>query len=315
MVVDEQASGAVRVRRVRAVPTRGEGDREPEVGDDLLRQQADQVRVAAEPGIHPREGLGRDGGAAQHIEPFEHLDVEARLRQIGGGSEAVVAPTDDDDVAAFGHRMLLLECGALPPLGQPTCGWRAGLEPPGEGCDLLLSCDGGPMAATVSLRELTRDDARELATWQTDPTFATIAGWRPTSTIAEGEGWWRESISNPDPLLTRLGAVEAGGLVGYVDLYGEGPEERELGYLVGPSLRWGRGLGTAAAGAGIIFGFDMLGVRRLWAEAVVANVASVRVLQKLGFTPIGHGQPETFLGAASHFEQFELLRADRPIAH
>ncbi|TFC17941.1 N-acetyltransferase [Cryobacterium algoritolerans] len=41
--------------------------------------------------------------------------------------------------------------------------------------------------------------------------------------------------------------------------------ERELGYLIAPSTSWGRGLGTAAARAGVEFGFDGLGVHR-WSQ-------------------------------------------------
>ncbi len=128
VVVDEQAAGSVRVRRVRAVAARGERDREPEIVDDLLRQQADQVRVAAEPGIHPRERLRRDRGPAQHVEPLEHLDVEARLREVGGRGEAVVAAADDDDVAPFGHGMLLLECGGRRRLESAYVGGAARRE-------------------------------------------------------------------------------------------------------------------------------------------------------------------------------------------
>ncbi|MCY7288037.1 MAG: GNAT family N-acetyltransferase [Cryobacterium sp.] len=162
----------------------------------------------------------------------------------------------------------------------------------------------------ITLRELVSDDARVLAGWQTDPRFAAQAGWRLTSEISDGEGWWRESIRTPDPLLIRLGAVEAETLVGYVDLHGDKVDERELGYLIGPSSRWGRGLATAAAKAAISYGFDQLGLRRVWAEAVAANPASVRVLEKVGLRAIGRGEAETFLGQESHYEQFEILRAD-----
>ncbi|WAB84598.1 GNAT family protein [Microcella daejeonensis] len=166
------------------------------------------------------------------------------------------------------------------------------------------------MNGSITLRPLTLDDARVLAEWQTDAVLAAHAGWRPTSEAAEGEGWWRTSILNPDPLLLRLGVIHAGHLVGYVDLYGGEADERELGYLIGPSSQWGRGLATAAGEAAIAHGFEALGLQRIWAEAVAANLASVRVVEKLGLRSIGRGEAETFLGAESHYERFEILRDD-----
>lgn len=95
------------------------------------------------------------------------------------------------------------------------------------------------------------DDAPFLASLQTDPIFAEHAGWTHTVAVADGEGWWRERIADPDPLLLRLLAFTGDGPVGYVDLHGEDPHVRELGYAIGPSTLWGRGLATEAARAGI----------------------------------------------------------------
>lgn len=166
------------------------------------------------------------------------------------------------------------------------------------------------MTSTVVLRPLVVDDAPFLAALQTDPVFAAHAGWPHVSAIAEGEGWWRESIEVPDPLLLRLLATTAGGPVGYVDLHGEDPHERELGYAIGPSSLWGRGLATHAALAGIEWGFERLHLDRIWAEAVAANTASVRVLEKSGMHPLGPGADESFLGKPSHYERFEIRRPD-----
>lgn len=166
------------------------------------------------------------------------------------------------------------------------------------------------MAVLLTLRELGLDDAPVLASWQTDPVFAAHAGWRVTSSLTDGEPWWRESILDPDPRLLRLAAVEGEDLVGYVDLYGAGRDERELGYLIGPASRWGRGRATAAASAALAYGFEQLGLGRIWAEAVAANSASVRVLQKIGMSPTGRGAAESFLGQQSHYERFALTQSD-----
>ena len=164
------------------------------------------------------------------------------------------------------------------------------------------------MRRVVILRPLVEEDSRFLASLQTDPLFASHAGWRHSRTIAEGEGWWREQIASPDPLLLRLLATVDDRPIGYVDLYGDDPHERELGYAVGPSVLWGRGLATAVARAGLDWGFERLRLNRIWAEVVSANIASIRVLEKVGMRHIGRGADELFLGAPSHYERYEILR-------
>lgn len=116
-------------------------------------------------------------------------------------------------------------------------------------------------------------------------------------------------FAQPDPKLIRLLALCHEQAVGYVDLYGDDIDARELGYLIAPASRWGQGLGIAAARAGLQHGFEALGLRRIWAEAIEANTASVRVLQRLGMDETGPGEAEEFLGQASRYVQFEMLRS------
>ena len=97
-------------------------------------------------------------------------------------------------------------------------------------------------------------------------------------------------------------------MVGYVDIQGEEPDRRELGYLVGPSCRWGRGLGLAAARAGIRCGFEVMKLGAIWAEALDANAASVRILQRLGMEETGRGDDSTYLERPTFYRQFSLDR-------
>jgi len=54
-----------------------------------------------------------------------------------------------------------------------------------------------------------------------------------------------------------------------------------LGYGIGRAW-WGRGLATEAARAALDYAFLDLGVAKVWARADPRNVASVRILEKLG---------------------------------
>ncbi len=52
---------------------------------------------------------------------------------------------------------------------------------------------------------------------------------------------------------------------------------------------WGQGFATESSEASIRYGFEELGLDRIVAHAMKANVASVRVLERLGFKQTGHG--------------------------
>jgi [ribosomal protein S5]-alanine N-acetyltransferase len=79
-----------------------------------------------------------------------------------------------------------------------------------------------------------------------------------------------------------------GTLVGALGLRFELEHDRaELGYWIGKPY-WGRGYATEAARALVQYGFDTLGLHRIYARHLTRNPASGRVLQKIGMTHEGH---------------------------
>jgi RimJ/RimL family protein N-acetyltransferase len=88
----------------------------------------------------------------------------------------------------------------------------------------------------------------------------------------------------------------SGAVVGDAGLHplaGRGPDV-ELGYTLARAA-WGRGYGTEAAGALRDHAFAVLGVPRVTAQVEPANLASRRVLEKVGMTVVGervtYGRP------------------------
>lgn len=63
----------------------------------------------------------------------------------------------------------------------------------------------------------------------------------------------------------------------------------ELGYWVGVPF-WGRGFATEAASAAVAFGFDTLGLNRIYAHHFAENTASGRVLEKIGMRREGRSR-------------------------
>ncbi|MBL7259153.1 GNAT family N-acetyltransferase [Paractinoplanes lichenicola] len=151
------------------------------------------------------------------------------------------------------------------------------------------------MGEPVVLRRLTARDAPVIAAWATDPEFVREAGWPPTRSADEYLRHHADLIKEPPPGFLRLGVRAGDDLVGYVDFYGEDPERREIGFLIGLRNLWGRGLGRAAVAAGLRYGFGELGLREITAEAYAAHRRSIHILHRLGFHETGrrddHGAP------------------------
>ncbi|HEX8106974.1 MAG TPA: GNAT family N-acetyltransferase [Kofleriaceae bacterium] len=63
-------------------------------------------------------------------------------------------------------------------------------------------------------------------------------------------------------------------------------DDAELGYWIAPALR-GAGLVTEAAQAVVRFGFEAIGLHKIHVRCVDDNVASRRVIEKLGFRMVG----------------------------
>jgi len=99
-----------------------------------------------------------------------------------------------------------------------------------------------------------------------------------------------EDLVLPERAAGRLYAfvmLDAGEVVGHISLKHVDLErgEAEVGYWVGRPY-WGRGYASAAVREVATFGFEDLGLRRLYAHVLAHNPASGRVLEKAGFVPV-----------------------------
>ncbi len=141
------------------------------------------------------------------------------------------------------------------------------------------------------LREFRVSDLDEYAAHFADPIAMTHLGgvvdrraaWRM---LAAGSGFW---------MLTGGGWLgmelrETGRLVGTVGaFFRECSPELELGWTV-YRTHWGKGFATEAARAALAFAFDAHAVDHAIAHVDAANVASIRVTEKLGMRYDGEGE-------------------------
>ncbi len=108
--------------------------------------------------------------------------------------------------------------------------------------------------------------------------------------------------------ITRL---EDGLLLGAIGLAIAGDDARaELGYWIGVPY-WGRGYATEAAAAILAHGFRSLGLARIHACHFAGNVASGRVLQKIGMTYEGRQRSHVRKdGRLQDLELYGMLRQE-----
>jgi [ribosomal protein S5]-alanine N-acetyltransferase len=79
-----------------------------------------------------------------------------------------------------------------------------------------------------------------------------------------------------------ISVLSSGELCGAVGLHiADAHKHAELGYWIGVPF-WRRGYATEAASAAVAFGFETLRLKRIFAHHFTGNVASQRVLEKIG---------------------------------
>jgi RimJ/RimL family protein N-acetyltransferase len=144
----------------------------------------------------------------------------------------------------------------------------------------------------LALRELQLGDAAAIAAGAGDPRVARFLIQVPSPyPIALARRWvdariaWWESGRGATLAITRRSATHE--LLGTVSLRRFARDRRaELGYWLAASA-WGYGYATEAACSLVDFGFRELALARVYAQVLVGNSASMRVLEKLGMVSEG----------------------------
>ncbi|MFO0683294.1 MAG: GNAT family N-acetyltransferase [Sandaracinus sp.] len=143
--------------------------------------------------------------------------------------------------------------------------------------------DEGPLR----LRSYERGDLDRLSSLLTDPvTMGPVGGPLRRDEVL---GMLERYLAPEDPrYLVVVAAFEGETYVGSGRVFVSdfAPGSPEIGYLVA-SGAWGRGHGTHLARALLGIGHGVLAAPRIVARTHVSNVASARVLEKVGMAPEG----------------------------
>ncbi len=137
------------------------------------------------------------------------------------------------------------------------------------------------------LRHVKCEDAQRIFDcWASDPEVTRYLSWNPHETVEATKGVvsaWVEEYKKDD--CYRYGIEVDGELVGMIGVVGYFHGNPVIEYCLGRAY-WGNGYMTEALGAVTRELFEE-GYDTIVIEAVKANIASNRVIQKSGFTLLG----------------------------
>ena len=147
---------------------------------------------------------------------------------------------------------------------------------------------------TVRLRPLLAADWPAVHSWARLPESSRYQAWGPNTEeqtreycAQTAEVWQRKPQTRFSYAILDGGPVigGAGGdrVVGTADLHLRGEGQGEIGYGVHPDV-WGRGVATSAARMLLRIAFEEQGLHRVYGTCDPRNLASARVLTKIGMT-------------------------------
>jgi RimJ/RimL family protein N-acetyltransferase len=145
----------------------------------------------------------------------------------------------------------------------------------------------------LRLREWREEDWSQAHAYASDPEVVRYLDWGPNTeeeTRAYIAGTLLARQASPrtryDLAVT---LAESDAVIGGCRLWIESAEHREasIGYSLARA-HWGHGYATELARGLLRFGFETLGLHRIWAIVEPENASSARVLEKLGMRREGH---------------------------
>jgi RimJ/RimL family protein N-acetyltransferase len=86
---------------------------------------------------------------------------------------------------------------------------------------------------------------------------------------------------------------EENKIIGFVGMIRKNHKQGEVGWALNVSHR-GKGYATEAARALITYGFEELGLHRIWADTSNVNIPSLKVMERLGMRCEGHYRESEF---------------------
>jgi ribosomal-protein-alanine N-acetyltransferase len=166
--------------------------------------------------------------------------------------------------------------------------------PPREKIPRLPELDLVLVTARLRLRPIQESDVDDLFPYVSDPEFPKMMSWHAHTERSQTLEYIRHVqaafVNNAKVTWVIEYDGRVMGCVGLDDIEFQlrawRVDRAELGYWIAPPL-WSQGLMTEAAHAVTACGFEVIGLHKITVGCIVENVASRRVIEKLGYRPVG----------------------------
>lgn len=138
------------------------------------------------------------------------------------------------------------------------------------------------------LRKVTKEDIEDMYLYGSDEEVSKYVTWNTHETIADTKGFVEfvlNKYENKQVSPWGIEYKENRKFIGTIDFVWWQPNHKiaEIGYVISKDY-WGKGLTTEVAKELVKFGFEEMDLVRVQARCDVENIASARVMEKVGMT-------------------------------
>jgi len=143
----------------------------------------------------------------------------------------------------------------------------------------------------LSLRKFSETDAESIYEYASDPEISRYTTWDAHASLDVSRGYLQyvlDGYSRGRSFTWAIIHKDMSAFIGAISLehWNAEDESLELGYVLKRD-QWGQGFVTEAVSVVLDFAFGVANAKRVFARCVQCNLASERVMQKVGMVPVG----------------------------
>ncbi len=152
----------------------------------------------------------------------------------------------------------------------------------------------------LRLVPISMEDTENILRWRNSPAVAKNFVFRDTLTKEIHENWLREKVTRGNAVQYILCMKDCERRIGSVYLRDVERinQSAEFGIYIGESDLRGLGLGSEATSAIVRFGFEQLGLHRIFLRVFETNTHAIRCYKKAGFVKEGCFRDMVYLDGA-----------------
>lgn len=164
------------------------------------------------------------------------------------------------------------------------------------------------------LREVEKNDVDDIHAYASDPILTTHLTWDAHRTLRDTQDFIQFAFKQYEKNSVGPWAIiwkETNHVIGTIDLvWNKKHYSAELAYAISREF-WRQGIGTEAVKKIIDFGFKKMELERIQARCVTDNIASYRLMEKIGMTYEGTLRKSMFRkGKQEDIKMYAILRSE-----